>query len=132
MDVRKLAYQAMRHDSELHEIVGERIYQRGSLPDGIPPTAEVPYLVYNLGVTAGHGPRALRATRPTIQVWAHDKVGDYFRIDAALDRVKIVLEAVEHQGTFLEIRFAESSPDLWDDLLKHIVRYSRFQAALTE
>jgi Protein of unknown function (DUF3168) len=132
MDVRKLVFQALRHDSELATFVGERIYQRGSLVDGIPPTVETPYIVYHFSNEGVEGPTALRATNRTVQVWAHDTIGDYFRIDAILDRVKIVLEAEEHRETFMEIRFAEKSPDLWDDLLKHLVRYSRFQAVLTE
>ena len=133
MDLRKLVFQALRHDSELETFIGNRIYQRGSLIDGIPPDDNtLPYLVYHFSNEGGKGPSAIRATTRTVQVWAHDEVGDYFRIDAILDRVKIVLEAEEHRQHFMELRFAEKSPDLWDDLLKHLVRYSRFQAVLTE
>lgn len=132
MDLRKLVFRALREDQSLADRVGDRIYQAGSLSDDVPPTSQTPYLVYKLGTEGRAGPSAIRATTRSVEVWAHDQVGDYFVIDEILDRAKVVLEAVDNQGTFLEIRFTNKSPDLWDDVLKHIVRFSRFQATLTE
>lgn len=133
MDLRKVIFRALKGDPELHDLVGDRIFQRGSTPDGIPPTEVVPYIVYNLGQGFNKGPSALRARTQSLQVWVHDEPGDYYRIDTILERAKVVLEAVDAGDPvgFLEIRHVETSQDLWDNLLKHLVRYSRLGATLT-
>lgn len=137
IDLRAIIFQALRGDEEIAAIVGDRIIQRASwnVEDGTvePPPSEVPYLVYAMSDEATTGPSAMKATRRYFMVWAHDVAGDYgINIDPLLERVKTVLHAVEHQGTFMEIRFLGKSPDVYDDMLKHIVRYSRFYATLTE
>ena len=133
IDIRKVVFQALRSDPELSTLIGDRIWMRGSTVDGIPQT-ETPYIVYNFNGRFRTGPSALKATRHTIQVWVHDDPGDYFRIDQILDRVRAALESVEAGNPvgFLEIRFFETGPDIWDDLVKHIVRYSRLQATTSE
>jgi len=134
VDLRKVIFRALKGDPELQSLVGERIFQRGSTLDGIPPTDEVPYIVYNLGQGFVKGPSALKARQQGLQVWVHDEPGDYFRIDEILTRVKEVLEEVDAGAPigFLEIRQFETSQDLWDNLLKHLVRYSRLGATLTQ
>lgn len=134
IDLRKIVFRALKADPELAELVGDRIYQRGSTLEGIPPTDTVPYIVYNLGLSFPKGPSALRARTQSLQVWVHDEPGDYFRIDQILTRVKVVLESIDagQEDGFLEIRFVEASQDLWDNLLKHLVRYSRHGATLTQ
>jgi hypothetical protein len=133
IDIRKVVFRALRADPEITSLVGDRIWQRGSTPDGIPP-GETPYIVYHMGERFGAGPSALRASRQTVQVWVHDEPGDYYVIDQILARVKFVLEAVEagNPHGFLEIRFLQTGPDLWDDLVKQIVRFSRLQATMSE
>ena len=132
-DLRAIIFQALRADPEIAAIVGDRIYQRGSWgDDGTPPTQDVPYLVYQMSDEAQSGPSILNATRRYFAVWAHDEIGDYYRIDALLDQIKIALTTEPQQGKYMETRFLLKSPDLYDDMLKHIVRYGRFYATLTE
>lgn len=133
MDLRKVVYQSLRADPELEALVGDRIFQRSSLEEGVPP-AQIPYIVYHFGESFGTGPTIIKARRQTVQVWVHDRTGDYFRIDEILDRVKKILEHVEEGDPdgFLGIRHLQYSPDLWDDLTKHIVRYGRFTATISE
>lgn len=133
-DLRAIIFEAIRADAQIAEMVGDRIVQRGSWDpeDSTVTPLETPYLVYSMSDEAPTGPSAMNATRRYLMVWAHDLPGDYYRIDVILDRVKEVLHAVPHGGQFYEVRFLLKSPDLFDDLLKHIVRYSRFYAVLAE
>lgn len=133
LDIRKVVFRALHDDPELAVLVGGRIFQRSSMEEGIPPR-QIPYIVYHMGESFGTGPSVIKAQRQTVQVWVHDRTGDYFRIDEVLDRVKMVLEHVpegEPEG-FLGIRHLQYSPDLWDDLTKHIVRYGRFSATMSQ
>jgi hypothetical protein len=134
-DLRVIIFQALRSDPFIAETVGDRIVQRGSwdAEDGTVEPIEVPYLVYSMSDEAQHGPSAMRATRRYLMVWAHDEPGDYgLYVDPLLDRVKEVLVDLPQQGKFMDCRFLLKSPDLWDDMLKHIVRYDRFYATLAE
>lgn len=134
MDLRKIVFQALMADTELQDMVEGRIYQRGSTIDGIPPTTITPYIVYNMGQGFPKGPSVLKARTQSLQVWVHDEPGDYYKIDQILARVKVVLEAVEagEEVGFLDIRHVETSQDLWDNLLKHLIRYSRLGATVTQ
>lgn len=134
-DLRAIVFGALRADPFIASVVGDRIVQRGSwdAEDNTVEPIEVPYLVYAMSDEAQTGPSAMRATRRYLMVWAHDEPGDYgLNVDPLLDRVKEVLVDVPQQGKFMDIRFLLKSPDLWDDMLKHIVRYDRFYATLTE
>jgi hypothetical protein len=133
MDLRKVVFRALKGDSELQSLIADRIFQRSSLEEGVPP-AQIPYIVYHFSESFGTGPSILKAQRQTVQVWVHDKTGDYFRIDEILGRVKIILEHIEEgdPAGFLGIRQTGLSPDLWDNLTKHIVRYGRYAATMSE
>jgi hypothetical protein len=133
LDLRKVVFQALKGDPDLSELVEDRIFQRSSLEEGVPP-AQIPYIVYHFGESFGTGPTIIKAQRQTVQVWVHDRAGDYFRIDEILDRVKVVLEHIEEGDPdgFLGIRHLQTSPDLWDDLTKHIVRYGRYAATMSQ
>lgn len=133
-DLRKIIFQALRGDTELASFVDDRIVQRASWDqEGIAPPDELPYLVYAMSDEASTGPSVINATRRYIMLWAHDVIDeDYWRIDQILDRAKEVLRSIPHQGHFMEVRFLGKSPDLYDDMLKHLVRYGRFYATLTE
>jgi hypothetical protein len=132
-DLRALVFRAICDDPAIAAAVGERIVQRGSWDEGgIAAPTELPYIVYSMSDESVTGPSAMHATRRYLMVWAHDDLGDYFRIDQILDQVKEVLTSVEHQDSFMDIRFLGKSPDLYDDIQKHLVRYSRFYATLTE
>jgi hypothetical protein len=133
MDLRKVVFRALKADPELASLVENRIFQRSSMEEGVPP-AQIPYIVYNFGESFTIGPSMLKAQRQTVMVWVHDKTGDYFRIDEILERVKVILEHIKEGDPdgFLGIRFLQTSPDLWDDLTKHIVRYGRYAATMSQ
>jgi len=133
LDLRKVVFRALKEDPELDTFVHGRIFQRSSMQEEIPPS-EVPYIVYHMNESFGVGPSIIKAQRQTVQVWVHDKIGDYFQIDEILDRVKVVFEHLPEgdPAGFLGIRHLQYSPDLWDDLVKHIVRYGRFTATMSQ
>jgi hypothetical protein len=129
-DLRALVYGSLKNDSVLTGFWADRFYQRSSMENEVPPSQR-PFGIYyldreNLVLT----PSALKARSLTVQVWVHDEPGDYYQIDQVLDRVREVLEATPAQDKFLEFRLLFKSSDLYDDLLKTIVRYSRFDAIL--
>jgi hypothetical protein len=130
-DLRARVYGLLRHDPVLQTYWGDRIYQRSAMEFEVPPSQR-PFGVYHLDMEAPvFTPSALRARTRSVQVWVHDEPGDYHVIDQTLDRVRQVLEGAVHSGPFLEMRLTLRSPDLFDDLLKTIMRYSRFDAVFT-
>lgn len=133
VDLRKVVFRALKDDPELSTFVEGRIFQRSSLEEGVPPS-QVPYIVYHFDESFNTGPSKIKARQQYVRVWVHDKTGDYFQIDEILDRVKIILEHIEEgdPAGFLGIRHVGSSSDLWDNLTKHIVRYSRYSATLSQ
>lgn len=132
-DLRAIIFQALRADPIIAGHVSDRIVQRGSWDmKGQAPPEQLPYLVYNMSESVQSGPTSLRATQRYVQLWCHDEPGDYYRIDEILQQAKVVIEAIPQQDMFMDARFINQSPDLFDDLLDHIVRYSRFFATLAE
>jgi len=130
LDLRALVYGSLKNDSVLTGFWADRIYQRSSMEYEVPP-AQKPFGIYYLDrENLVLQPSALKARALTVQVWVHDEPGDYYQVDQILDRAREVLEAIPQQDTFLEFRLLFKSPDLYDDLLKTIVRYSRFGAIL--
>ena len=129
-DLRALVFGQLNSDPVLNGFWGNQLYQRSAMNYEQPPHAR-PFGVYYLDrENYVFNPTAVRARILTVQVWCHDEPGDYYRIDQVLDRVREVLEATPHQDDFLEIRLSFKSADLFDDLLKTIMRYSRFDAVL--
>ena len=131
LDLRARVYGLLRHDSVLQTYWADRIYQRSAMEYEVPPSQR-PFGVYHLDQEGPVSvPSALRARVCSVQVWVHDEPGDYHRIDQALDRVRHVLEGADPTGPFLEMRMTIRSPDMFDDLLKTIMRYSRFDAVFS-
>lgn len=133
LDLRKVVFRALKNDPSLNGLVDGRIYQRSSMEEGVPP-GQIPYVVYNLGESFILRPSVIKAQRQTVQVWVHDQTGDYYRIDQILDRVKFILEHIQEGNPpgFLGIRLLQHSPDLWDNLTKHIVRYGRYAVTMSQ
>jgi hypothetical protein len=129
-DLRAKVYSLLREDLELQDLIAKEWFQRSSFFHEEPPKTR-PFGIYELGTENPSGPTALRAKTAIVQVWVHDVMGDYGLIDDILARVKIVFEAAEHEGDFLELRYLGRSPDLEDLDLKTICRYVRFSATLT-
>lgn len=128
-DLRAAVVQALLNDSSLQMIFGDRWYQFSAVPDEPPP--ERPYGVVKMGI---ENPLADWRSGPTdrmFQTWFHDKPGDYSRIDFAVERSKTVLELLPNSGQFVECRFLDASQDLEDPALGTILRYCRYQFAMS-
>lgn len=129
-ELRAKVYDLLRNDLALQDIVGKEIYQKSGFDREVP-TKQRPFLIYELGADSPVGPTALRARSAIVMVWMHDEMGDFTTIDEGLSRVKVVLEAAEHEAEFLELRYLGRSPDMEDLDLKTNCRYIRFTATLT-
>lgn len=133
LDLRKKVFKLMAEDDELLAVVAPAelvVVQRSGFVDTAP-THVRPFIVYNFGISHPSGPSVLRAHNQYVQVWVHDRTGDYYRIDKMLDRIKVVLEAAEPEAEFYEFRMLDRSPDLSDTGLDTNVRYAVFQAAMS-
>lgn len=106
-------------------LVDTRIFQASDLLE----VPEKPFLSYSFGVRMDA--RVASASRWPFQVWVHDDVGSYLRIDRILDEVKAALLNADRPGELLEVHWLEDSGDLRDDEMRTVTRYSRFQLALS-
>lgn len=110
-------------------IVGDRVYQQGSLAEA--PRFK-PFLIYTMGNITDEGmsdPDAFQPSRQFFQVYIHDEVGDYSKID---DLVKIIRDVFLTAGLPDDVsglQYLETSRDLDDPTLQTIMRYMRFQLA---
>jgi hypothetical protein len=129
-DLRAKVYDTLRSDLVLQDLLEKEIYQKTGFEKEVPTKAR-PFMLYELGEDSPVGPSALRARAATVTVWAHDVMGDFTQIDEILSQVKVALEAAEHEGEFLELRYLGRSPDMEDLDLKTNCRYVRFSAMLT-
>lgn len=134
-DLRTKVASLLTADAPLAQLIpAEAMFQRTGMLMESPPN-DRPFLVYHFGQEIpelGVESQDQHPTRRHVQVWVHDVIGDYFRIDQALDRVRHAFEVANVEGTFLELRFVERSQDLLDPELHTITRWSRFTATLTE
>ena len=88
----------------------------------------VPFVVYVIGLQdRGIG----NVRRTTVELWVHDEVGDYTRIDDVLDSVEDRMEELENlEGFGYRILTAEwqgRSGDLSDDALRTSTRNASFR-----
>jgi hypothetical protein len=65
--------------------------------------------------------------KQVLTVWAHDRGGDYTRINAVLDRIKEIFIPVEHFAgadgrTITQLDWRGESADLYDDGFKTLCR----------
>lgn len=65
--------------------------------------------------------------RRDLLVWAHDDSADYSRIDRILERVRILLVGLTHQGGVTQVDFEGASGDLYDDGFRTITRNYGFR-----
>jgi hypothetical protein len=133
-DLRLRITDLMIEDPKLDHLLHEQVYQRSGMLKEQPPKLR-PFVVYHLGSEVPEGTMSSADQRPTrrnVQIWVHDILGDYARIDEILDRIRTVFEEAQPDGTLLELRFIERSIDLLDPEMHTITRFSRFQATLTE
>lgn len=118
---RILAFQALRADGPLAELVNNRIHSASSINK-----QKTRPLVGLRSHTRFPVAKRIGA-REYLQVWAYDEPGDYLRIDQILERCQAVIEAIQPQDNFLEAKWIETGVDLRDDVMEAITRYCRFQ-----
>lgn len=94
MSMRMTVYEILAAATDLTDIVGDRILERGSAID-IPTR---PFLVQAWGVTAISN-TTIRSAR-FLDLYVHDERGDYGRIEEALAAAKLALKGVaQYVGT---------------------------------
>lgn len=123
--MRKTFLQALKSDAAVAEhIRPEAWFSRGSLTER-PKT--FPFAVVAFSV-ADPGLSSVR--RHAVDVWVHDELGSYVRIDEALDAIEKCVAGMTHvQGETAEImagEFQMRSADLEDDGLRTLTRTSSF------
>lgn len=123
MTIRETIYSAITTDPQLQalKIDSTSVWNIESVDN---PARGKPFLV-----TAWADDRNVwgRPGRRDLLVWAHDEGGDYARIDAILERVRILLVAMIHQGGVTLVEFTGGSPDLYDDGFRTITRNYGFR-----
>ena len=126
---RQFVYNVMTGYAPLTALVGTRVMQQGSL---LSAQTVKPYLVYRMGNNTDEGmadPDSKRPGRQFFQVYIHDEVGDYTRIDDIVKHLKDAFLAAQPSGDVCGIQYLETSGDLDDPTLESIMRYARFQLA---
>lgn len=127
---REILFVALSQDAELKALVPGGFFEIGSMLNTKEPhKGKRPFGIIRLSFTQSR-------VRPLGKVsygavWIHDQPGTYKRIDEALERVRHVLQGLDHHDNFLECRWIEDSIDFRDDDQGTIVRYARFQIIYT-
>lgn len=126
---RQFVYDVITGYAPVTTLVGERVFQQGSLL-----TAQTikPYLVYTMGNNTDEemsDPDSFRPARQFFQIFVHDEVGDYTRIDTIMGHLKNAFLSAPLSGDVCGVQYLEASRDLDDPTLESIMRYSRFQLA---
>jgi hypothetical protein len=122
-DLRALAVQTLRANPNWYTLMQDRVVQQSSQI-----TEDVrPFCVVKLGIDAEidrwrQGPR-----EKLVELWIHDRPGDYAQIDQLGELAKAAFAAIPNQENFLESRFISGSQDLEDPELGTIFRVFRFQ-----
>lgn len=130
MTSREFIHGVLANTPGISSVVGERIFQQGSL---LSAQTVKPYIVYTMGNNTDEGMADLDSFRPSrqfFQVYYHDLVGDYSRIDLLVQATKQAFLAAATTDDVCGVQYLETSRDLDDPTLESIMRYSRFQLAL--
>lgn len=130
MTAREFIYGTMANSPVINTLVGERIFQQGSL---LTAQIEKPYLVYTVGNNTDEGmsdPDSFQPARQFFQVYVHDEVGDYSRIDNIVMNLKLAFLTATLTDDVCGVQYLEASRDLDDPTTESIMRYVRFQLAM--
>lgn len=125
---REWVYKAIRSPGVI--AYTDRVFQRGSI---ITAQTVKPYIVYNLGNNTDEGMAdedSFRPNRQFLQVYIHDEVGDFSRIDDIVQALKEGFLTTPRTGDVCGVQYLETSTDLEDPTVESIFRYVRFQLAL--
>ena len=129
--IRTWVHQALSTDDALVGMVGDRVFQQGSML-----TAQQlkPFLVHHFGNSTDEGmydEDNFRPSRQFLQIYIHVDQGDYGPVDDLMPLVKSALSKIAGKPTdLISVRYLETSQDLQDDLLQTYFRYMRFQLIL--
>lgn len=126
---RDFVYSVMASSAGVSSLVGDRIFQQGSL---LHAQTIKPYIVYTMGNATDEGmddPDNFMPARQYFQIYIHDEVGDYSRIDQVVEELKKAFTTAMPEGNVCGIQYLETSRDLDDPTLESIMRYVRFQLA---
>lgn len=110
-----------------NEVPLERIFQAGSV-DTKPQT---PFIVYRF---AGNFPGVTRRSRgraASVEIWVHDKPGDYGQIEGILKQIEATFDSVVHASaaegeSIAAADFESRSPDLNDDGFDTICKMTNY------
>lgn len=137
-NLRELIVQSLLTNSDIALLVDDRVYQAGAVgnePGRADSTyvEKLPYISIRMSLLSeaaelGGTDFATLPKRRNFQVWVHDSIGDYSRIDTILELAEKVLTHLPNRGDFFCNHFIEVSQDQVDDILNHAVRFARFQA----
>ena len=88
---------------------------------------EIPFVVLRWEEVQTRWGKAGSRGKQRLTVWAHDRSGDYTRINTVLDRIKVLYEPVQHLvgvdgRTITQFDWVGESADLYDDGFKTICR----------
>ena len=125
-------YSRMTADAPLALVVGTRIHQSTSI-DVAP--AVKPFLMYrqtsDVERFRGDDGDAVRAIG--YLVFAHDRAGDYGRIDTIMDHLKRLFKDTHDQANgIIRSTWIETSDDLRDDDMGTIIQFGRVQILYRE
>lgn len=123
--MREWIYTTLNNHIELGNLVASRIHQSSDVTS----VPENPFVLYTMGLRTNA--RVSTASRWPLQVWAHDKLGSYLRIDEILGHVKNALLTTPPSAELLQVHWLEDSGDLRDDEMRTITRFSRFQLVMS-
>lgn len=135
----KVLNKTLVETSALTDIVGDRIYQRGTLGvNGVPAQPELPYVM--IGEDEAYPNRDVRETSPGSKrtwwtVYVYDEPGSVVRIKEIHDIIQEALESIQ-QVTLdgvrvLEVLFDRSSRDGVDTVRKEGVKTATYRVNFT-
>lgn len=125
---RQFVYSRLQ-DPAILAFVGDRTFLQGSL---LSAQIAKPFVVYTMGNNTDEGmsdPDTFMPSRQFFQVYVHDELGDYARLDDLIQVVKEVFLGPPYAIGVCGVQYLETSRDLTDDALKTSMRYVRFQLA---
>lgn len=123
MTIRETVYSLLATDTELQALdpAGIEVHNVEAMDN---PERRKPFLVT---AWAEDPPVFGRPGRRSLTVWAHDEPADYTRIDDMLERVRILLVGLIHEGGISQVMWEGASGDLYDDGFHTITRNSGFR-----
>lgn len=130
-----VASETLQSDLGGGEGVGDRVVPRRS-QDNV--QIEKPYIIFGLGNStseqlADSTADDAEAERQFFQIWIHDEVGSYLKIDRMVEEVKRLLIGQSHvPSRLLTVIYLETSAEFGNETYGTIFRYIRFQAIIAK